>query len=436
MFTSRLPLVWPGGSYTNNGVTTGGVSYYPSSSDEPILFRPDWQDQYTYTDFFGGTENIPSGQVDLFAEDFKFPQILRASLAVDQKLPWGLVGTLEAIFTKTLNNVIYYNYNVEPATKNLSGGPDNRPIYSRDVIESRYARIMVGDNTSEGYAFDITAQLQKNFSNGFQGSVAYTYGQAKSINDGLSSQNSSQWRYVGNVYGRNHLDLAYSNFDPGHRIQAFLSYKKDYADHFSTGLSIFYNGVSAKRFSYVYENSRILQGEDYSSSSNYALIWIPKDQSEINLVDIVDGDGNVTKTAEEQWEALNEFIDNDPYLSEHRGEYAERNGARTPFESYLDLRLIQDFYINAGKTRHTLQFTFDIFNFLNLLNSKWGVHRFVNYDSYSLIRANRLTGEDGTVPEFQYKGGTEREQAWNVSDPSSRWRMQIGIRYIFGTPKD
>ena len=26
IFTSRLPLVWPGGSYTNNGVSIGGVS--------------------------------------------------------------------------------------------------------------------------------------------------------------------------------------------------------------------------------------------------------------------------------------------------------------------------------------------------------------------------------------------------------------------------
>jgi hypothetical protein len=99
------------------------------------------------------------------------------------------------------------------------------------------------------------------------------------------------------------------------------------------------------------------------------------------------------------------------------------------------VRFLQDFYLNVGKSRHTLQVSLDIFNFLNLLNSEWGVHRFVNYNNYELIRIEGLE-EDGTTPQFTYRGGAEREDIWNISDPSSRWRMQIGIRYIFGTNVD
>jgi hypothetical protein len=439
IFMSRLPLVWPGGSYTNNGVTTGGVRFRvpqdTTGANKPneILFNPTWDDQYTYTDFYGGSTPSPTGQVDLFTEDFKWPRVFRTSFAVDQKLPWNLVGTVEFIFTKNLNNIIYYNYNVHPAEKQMTMGPDTRWMYSGSRIESRYDRIMIGANTNKGYGFNFTAQLQKNFEKGFQGAVAYTFGRTKSMNDGLSSQNSSQWRYVPNVNGRNNLDLSYSNFDLGSRIYAFIGYKKEYAKYFATGISIFYDGVSGKRYSYSYDNSRVINGE---TSDDYALIWIPESREEINLVDWTNSSGDVIRTADEQWDLLNQFLDEDPYLSDNRGSYAERNGARLPFESYLDLRFLQDFYINAGKTKHTLQVTLDFFNFLNLLNKEWGVHRFVQFDNYELLRIEGLE-EDGTTPKFTYRGGVERDgQVWNVSDPASRWRMQIGVRYIFGTNAD
>jgi len=430
LFTSRIPLVWPGGAYTNNGMTVGGV-YHRSSWGTPITFRPDWQNQYTYSDFNEGEEPIPSGQMDLFAKDFKFPQVFRTSVAVDHKLPWGLVGTLEAIYTKTINNMIYYNYNVTPAEKRMTGGPDDRYINpDSESIDSRYSRIMLGANTSKGYSFNITAQIQKSFANGFQGSIAYTYGQSKSMNDGLSSQNSSQWRYTPSVNGRNHLDLAYSNFDMGSRVMAFIGYTADYADNFATGISIFYDGVSGQRFSYAIDNSRGINDED---SRDYLLIWIPKDQSEI-ILNPYEDDG-VTVTAEEQWNNLNGFIENDPYLKENRGNYCERNGARMPFESYLDARITQDFYINAGKSKHTLQLTLDIFNVLNLLNKEWGVHRSVYNSTYELVSFDGFK-EDGTTPTYTYERGTERDQVWNISDPVSRWRMQFGIRYIFGQTKN
>ncbi len=425
LFMSRLPLVWPGGAYTNNGITIGGVRYY----GDDIVFQPDINKQYTYGDFFEGSE-IPSGQVDLFAEDFKFPQILRASLGIDKQLPWSMVGTLEGTFTKTINNMIYYNLNAMPATERMTGGPDNRWIIPSDIVDDTYSRVMLGGNTNEGYGYSFTAQLQKAISNNVQGSVAYTYGKTTSMNDGLSSQNSSQWRYVSNINGRNNLQESYSIFDLGSKVMAFIGYKKEYANNFATGVSLFYTGLSGDRYSYTYDNSRVINGE--SGYDDYALIWIPKDRSEINLVPIMD-DGEVVLSADEQWANLEAFIENDPYLKENKGGYAERNAARLPFESYLDFKFMQDFYINAGNNRHTLQLTLDIFNLGNLLNKEWGAYKYVSYDHYELIRIDGME-EDGTTPSFTYKGGKEYDQVSNITDVSSRWRMQIGVRYIFGAP--
>jgi len=431
IFTSRLPLVWPGGVYTNNGMTVGGISYrHTKPEDKNIIFNSDWSNQPTYSSFYGGTDPIPQGEINIFTENFKYPQVARANLGIDKKLVWGIVGTLEFIYTKNLNNIIYYNYNVAPATGQMTGGPDNRYLFGTSTNVKNYSYIMVADNTKKGNSWNFTVQLAKPYSKGFQGSIAYSYGQTKSLNDALSSQNSSQWRYVANVNGRNHLELSRSNFDMGHRIMAFVGYKKEYANHFATGLSVFYDGVSGKPYSFVYTNSKAINGED---GNDYALIWIPKDRTEINLVDWKDKNGNLVKTADQQWTDLDSYISGNSYLKENRGGYAVRNGARLPFESYFDLRVLQDFYLNVGNSRHTLQVTLDIFNFLNLLNKEWGVHRFVTNDSYKLVNIEKL---DGTTPSFTYRGSTSQDQVSSVSDPASRWRMQIGIRYIFGSSKD
>lgn len=430
MFTSRLPLVWPGGSYTNSGVTVGGV--YVQDYENGIEFRPQWDNQYTAADF-GQSDPIPSGQLDLFAEDFKFPQVLRASLALDQKLPWwGLIGTVEAIYTKTLNNMLYYNINTFMSDGNLVG-PDYRPHYNGKRIDSRYARIMLGTNTAEGYTYDITVQLQKPIRKGFSGSIAYSYGAAKALNDATSSQNSSQWRYMETVNGLNHLDLSWSDFDRGHRILGYVTYKADYADHFATTVTLLYDGHSGDRYSYVYNDRGRLNGENENPGN---LIYVPASRSDINLVDIVDKDGNVTKSADQQWAELEQFINDDKYLSERKGDYAERNGARLPFEHMFDLKLAQDFYIRAGEQKHTLQITFDLFNLGNLFNKEWGEVRYITNDAYQMITwVKNETVEGGWAPQFQFSAPSK--DIWNVDDSgvrSSRWQGQIGIRYIFGRP--
>ena len=59
-------------------------------------------------------------------KDFKYPQVFRTNLAVDQALPFGLVGTAEFMYTKTLNNIDVKNVNLRPAVGNLEGA-DDRP---------------------------------------------------------------------------------------------------------------------------------------------------------------------------------------------------------------------------------------------------------------------------------------------------------------------
>ncbi|MBK9458873.1 MAG: carboxypeptidase regulatory-like domain-containing protein [Sphingobacteriales bacterium] len=432
IFTSRLPFVWAGGAFTNNGLTIGGVRKTQAQLPDGFAFNPDINTQATQATF-GGTDAKPAGELNLFTNNFKYPQILRGNIGFDQQLPWGLTATVDAMYSKIMNNVVYYNINNRPYTETLGGNIDDRPVVDPTAIETKYGGdIYMAANTNKGYSYNLTAQLQKQSNNGLSGSIAYTFGRSMVLNDATSSQNSSQWRFMENVNGRNNLDLSISDFDMAHRIVGYASYRFDYLKHAATTLTLVYTGQSGSPFSYVYAGS--LNREDNSDND---LIYIPETQADINLVQYVaNGD---TITAAEQWAALDGFIKNDSYLNKNRGGYAARNGGRMPFTNVLDLRVAQDFYIETKNgTRHNLQITFDVFNFTNLLNPKWGRQYFVSNDNYRLIdfkgfKSTDPASADYLVPTFNFTktADTDIKTIDDSGVTSSRWQGQIGLRYSF-----
>ncbi len=175
IFTSRIPFVWPGAMYTNNGLTIGRVG--GSDLGGSIEFQPDVANQYEHPSI------ISRGQVDLFTKDFKYPQVFRTNLAVDGNFGTGWKYSLEGLFTKTLNNVVYTNINSDPTVKGTftGSGGDNRDLYFRRALDSRYTNVYLGSNTNEGYTYNITASIAKDFGENFNTFLAYNYGDAYSI---------------------------------------------------------------------------------------------------------------------------------------------------------------------------------------------------------------------------------------------------------------
>lgn len=428
IFTSRLPLVWPGGAYNNYGFNIGEIrrNNVPFNSD--VNRQPPGEVNLS--------NPTPSGQIDLFAEDFRLPQVFKASLAVDQRLPGGLIGTLEGLFTSNINNVFYQDLNLRPSTATLQGTPDNRPIFNQDNpidTSGTYTGVYLASNTRKGYAYNFVAQLSKPLTNGFSADLSYTYGDAFSVLDGTSSQNNSQWRGYQSVEGRNvEREPHRSDFSMGHRVLALASYRVSYLEgRLSSQLSLIYNGQSGAPFSYVVgANNRDFVNDN--GFNNSELIYVPGSRRDVVLVDATDRDGNVT-SPEQQWAALNGFIGNDRYLSNHRGEYAERNVARTPWEGTIDLRLLQ----NVSVGRNTLQFSLDVFNFTNLINNAWGRRYFIGNGNYSVLDFEDFQ-EGTTIPTYTVDSNVlDGEEPWEnnidvVGFRSSIWQMQLGLRYIFG----
>jgi outer membrane receptor for ferrienterochelin and colicin len=418
VFTSRMPNVWPGAVYNNNGVTGGYAFIFGPSftfngdvNNQPVTAQP-------------GTGET-GGNVDLFARNLKLPQIMKYNIAVDQKLPWwGLVMNADFIYQDNINSIQYENLNVKDPV-GLLNGADNRPYYNRsDEVDDTYGRVILGSNNGAGNSWNASVGVTKSYSKGFAGNVTYTYGDARGIFDLTSSQNSSQWRNMQTVNGKNSkLPVTRSDFSTGSRITSWMSYDFEWLKNLKTTVSFFYEGRQGRPFSYIYQEGRDLLNDD---SRDNALIYVPASQGEIALLDGANG-----LTSQQQWDALNAFIEGNDYLRGRRGKYAERNADRgESWNHVVDFKFAQDLNFGIGDSNNTLQFTLDIFNLTNLLNKEWGVQKFVaNFGEVRLLR----TESGGPDPVFSYNPSVadNLERIDDTGIQSSRWQMRVGLRYIF-----
>jgi len=144
---------------------------------------------------------------------------------------------------------------------------------------------------------------------------------------------------------------------------------------------------------------------------------------------------SVTYTEAQQQEAYRNYIEQDPYLSGRALNYAERNALTLPYLHRFDFSIAQDFNVKVKGYKNTLQVRFDILNFGNLINNKWGVSQ--RATNNAVLQYQSLNGNGEPV----FKLATQREADGTnvlIKDTYSRnssvfdvWQAQLGIRYIF-----
>jgi hypothetical protein len=441
-------LVWPGGVYNNTGGSVGGVSLFSPTFATTLAgmkFRPNPTQQYTANEL-GINTAFAKGQVDLIAKDFRLPKLLRASLAVDKKFDNNWSVTVEGSVSKNINEIYYTRIDIQNPIGNMVG-PDNRNIYNNGVRINfpAYKGLPAGNpytgiylmsnqpkNSQKGFAANFTASVDKSWTDGFSFNAFYTYGTAFVTNEPTSSQNNSQWRFMETVNGRNFVNRSRSDFDLGHRVSMFAAKKFTYLKgNMATTVSVVYNGQSGSAFSYVYGNGPI---RDNSATETGDLLFIPtKDQ--LTAMTFVTQTG-FSLSPDAQKAAFEAYINQDSYLSKHRGQYAERNGGRLPFQNIVDLKVMQDFFVKVSGKKYQFQLTYDIFNFTNMLNRVWGRTYFLSNDQFGLVRyANPTSGAPSLLPTYSFNPITNNTP-WGISSStapsySARWVSQLGLRFKF-----
>ncbi|MEI9909041.1 MAG: carboxypeptidase regulatory-like domain-containing protein [Bacteroidota bacterium] len=454
IFTGKIPFVWIVSQSGDNGMIqiTQAWNMYtstgaPSGAPPPGPFNPDPNAYRPSAVPPAGT--IVPGSVTALDPDFKNPQSWKTSLALDTKLPWGVILTMEGIFNKDINTAFFRSPNyIAPQNLNVSGYPDNRLIYGATVptrfintINAAGVPVANGttafvpviiDNRNKGYYGSFTVKFEKPFSKGLYASLAYTKNIAGNLHDGGGDQPLGAYQNTPNIKGLNTNDLSYAQYVVPDRIIATLSYRKEYFKHLATTLSFVYQGSIDGRFSYVY-------GADFNRDgvNGNDLIYIPKDAtktSEITFVPSASING-VVYSAAEQGQLFENYIKQDKYLSKHRGQYAERNGGQFPWRNQLDFKFMQDLFVKTGKYRNTLQFTIDVFNFGNLINSDWSKVKTLNAGSILVPQnQNSLVPGGAVVPTFRLASANNQIVTSTFRDNvsvSSTYFMQFGLRYIF-----
>jgi hypothetical protein len=363
IFTGRPAYVWISNQIGNTGVLTG------FETADNTTARPFHPDPNHYKPL---PTDAPAASYELALTnpDFKFPQIWRSNIAIDRRLPGNLTATAEILYNKDVNGVYYINANLPPAPTAFVG-PDNRPRWPSGTnrIHSHISNTIVLKNQSVGSSWNIATTLQKRTTAGLTLKGAYSYNISKNTVDPGSIAFGS---WAGNpVAGDpNNPGVAYSTpfgASLGHRVFVLASFNRQLFRFGTTGVSLFYEGRNNGNTNYVFAGD--MNGDGGSGND---LIYIPRDVSEMNFQQFTHSNGRVF-TAAEQAQAFEAYIQQDQYLRERRGEYAQRGAVFLPLVHRMDLSITQDLFANISGKRNAFQLRIDMLNLGNLLNSNWGV---------------------------------------------------------------
>ncbi|HXG69292.1 MAG TPA: TonB-dependent receptor [Gemmatimonadaceae bacterium] len=454
LFVGTPPYVWIENAYISNGRIITFLNCTTSTTPAPA-FRVDQSGIETCRN---GQGSKPIGDVNFVDRDLKFPQPMRGTLAYDRVLPGNLLATFEGLYSKTLNQLFFVN-------KNLAGpiGPDanGRLMYGsiattgratanlpQSVIQrggiARFNTAIDLVNQNKDFAYNLTAQLRKRYSNNWEGQLAYTYSKARDVQSFTSSTHTSNSAFGRTLSGS--IEDTYTGvslFDQPHKIVGVVTRSFEFLRNFSTDVTMFYQGVSGSPHDYIYGgfggngdlNADGVQGND--------LFYVPTDARDANQIQFrasgTAAAGNLV-TAAQQADAFEALVNSSECLSRNRGRIIPRNSCRLPFSNQVDLTVRQAIPLGRG---NRVSVALDIFNFGNLLNKDWGkiqVSPFSGFNNIPLVThvgqssADRFT----SVPIVQYNITTLDPQRTGTPSEyragefaANFWRSQLSFRYSF-----
>jgi hypothetical protein len=442
LFAGTVPFVWISNQASNNGLLFGsytvvnGASTNTPAQNAELLFNPNVNANRPAPGT--GAANT-SYELDITNPKLKYPKIWRTNLAVDQRLPGGVIATVEGAYTKDINAIYTENlvlsdgYTVLPGVEGqirYNSKNTTPPASAATAQDPAITGLYYLTNTNQGYSYFVTGQLQKSFTNGLYFDVAYTHSGSMDVNDGGSTASTiwSSRQIAGNPNGDN---LSNSSYVQPNRIIASAAYKKEYWAHTSTTVGLVYEVANNGAISYI------TSGDPNGDGATNDLAYIPRNQGDIELLKDFAGD---TRTPAQEWGQLNNFINQDSYLNSRRGQFAQRNGEILPYFHRLDLHLAQDFFVKSGNLKNTIEVSVDIINFGNLLDKNWGIYQ----DSYNGFNSGSTTllSYKGIDPltghaeySFPYLDKTNlipvTKSFTNDTSQESRYQAQVGVRYIF-----
>ena len=437
LFSGRLPLVF----FTNMPTNGGMVQYQAQINAKNAAAKG-----FSMDEFAGGLVTDANGHATIEAlknklfslgypttvtpddgtvpsavngidPDFKMPQVWKTSIAVDYQLPvsFPFSVTVEGIFNKMLNDRCISDWSI-PSVGGFArfNGVDNRPIYPENFRTGTKAFVL--ENTSKGYGWIGNITLNAQPAEWISLMAAYTHTVNKEITGMPGSAAESAFTYVPTVEGPNNIKLHNSQYVTPDRIVANATIHDKSCNHYSLIYETWRGG---------YNYSYMMVNDMNSDGYNYDAIYIPTDAQ------VANNEFRFVSTDDAQ--RFMDFVHNDSYLKKHQGEYAEAYSVYSPWVHRIDIAYKHDFNLNVGKTKHTLQLSFDMKNVLNLFNSSWGVSKAMT----SSINEGRILKYEGVDADGYATFSTPAAVSANtdlwrpVHAIGQCWYASVGIKYMF-----
>ncbi|MGH7616761.1 MAG: carboxypeptidase regulatory-like domain-containing protein, partial [Gemmatimonadaceae bacterium] len=219
-FTGNPAYVWLSNLYGNSGVNGFANLSCTSMATAPAM-------QNAGGALAGNCKNstgAPAVTLNTVDPNLHFPETWRSSLGYDRRLPWNVIGTVEAMYTRSIYNFYYQDINLahDPIGYDFKGRAlygDINSLTGNPVPVSRPAPTMgdvfeISNSKTHDYSYSLTEQVVKRFSNNFEGQVAYTYSRSYDVWDLTSSVAQSNWQFGRSYAGRQDAaDLYPSKWD-------------------------------------------------------------------------------------------------------------------------------------------------------------------------------------------------------------------------------
>jgi hypothetical protein len=394
VFAGRTPFVWISNEYGNTGIgitnlSSTNVAFNGDPNNPPKNFPP-------------GTSAITVNGIDT---NFKFPKVLRSTLGYDRELPFGIRGSVEAMYTKTLEDVFYYDINRVPSGNTTFYGA---PIYKK--LSTAFNDMILLSNTTKGEQQNLVVQLEKRFPFGLYVMGSYAYMNAKSAFEATSSVAYSNWQFQtgnGDIYTQ---QLTRSFFNVPNRFNLVVSqaFKTGPLNH---NVGLVYFAQSGQPYS-------ILMGGDpnQDGASGNDQLFVPQNYSDI----VWKGAGAPT---EAQW---NTFLATTG-LDKYRGQVAPRNALDAPWIHSLDFH----YDLTLPITVVQVQLTFDVLNLINLVNNNSGLLRYVNFQTYTALNYSGIDSATGKPIYTVNANALNEGRQYSTNDLRSRYQLKWGARLSF-----
>ena len=429
-FTGRIPLVF----FTNMPTNTGMVQNVIAISTSKDGIAPDALAQFAgpmitdtdklidklhsidpnkYPKEITPDKGVLPSAIQAVDPKFKMPTVWKTSIAVDYQLPVGfpLTVTGEFMYNKTINAVMLQDWNMkDPSGFSRLTGIDNRHIYPTKGSTYTDTDAYVLTNTNKGYGYTANILINAQPIPELNITASYTHTVQKEVSGMPGSNAESAFTYIPSIEGPNHVGLHNSQYVTPDRAFVNLTYNDKGNNHYSLFYEAWRGGGN---YSYMY--SQDLNKDGYA----YDLIYIPAKASEVLWATPEDADNFFA------------FVEQDKYLSTHKGQYAEAYSVYSPWTHRLNFRFAHDFKVKAGNSTNVLQLNVDFNNILNMFNPAWGVAKYMNnaINEGRILSIDHINNDGAPVFKSNVNGNMP---TWVPSSGIGQcWYFQVGIKYMF-----